>query len=160
LTGINTGHILFGAYQIGVFTVDVPPTVLEAGWLSVEYQGSSIFYWLNSMAGTGFPAMQNSILPDRLAMCLSAGLTGIDEVANSAFQIYPNPVNDILYIYCGNERVDNIELINLQGVIVLSSLTNQSLTQKIDLSGLSQGVYFLKIINDKKIDRVFKIAKN
>ena len=66
----------------------------------------------------------------------------------------------MLFIYSGDERAENIELINLQGVIVLRSLTNKSQVQKIDLSGLSKGVYLLKIINDKNIDKVFKIEKN
>ena len=52
LTGINTGLFLFNSYQIGVFTVDVPSTKLEAGWLSVRYQVSLKFYWLNSLEGT------------------------------------------------------------------------------------------------------------
>ncbi len=161
LTGINTGQFLFDSYQIGVFTVEVPSTELEAGWLSVQYQGSRNFWWLNSMSGTGFVAMQNGIsLPERLAMCLGGGETGLDEATNEAFQIYPNPVKDILYIYSVDERAENIELINLQGVIVFRSLTNKSQFQKIDLSSLSKGVYLLKIINDKNIDKVFKIEKN
>lgn len=161
LTGINTGQFIFDTYQIGIFTVDVPSTVLEAGWLSVQYQGSLQFFWLNSMAGTGFVAMQNGIsLPERLAMCLGGGETGLDEATNKAFHIYPNPVNDMLYIDSGDERAENIELINLQGVIVSRKPANKSQVQKIDLSGLSKGVYFLKIINDKNIYKVFKIAKN
>jgi hypothetical protein len=160
LTGINTGQFLFGSHQIVEFTVDVPSTELEAGWLSVQYKGSRNFWWLNSMAGEGFPAMQNTILPDRLAMCLGGIVTGLDEATNTAFQIYPNPVKDILFIYSIDERAEYIELINLQGVIVFRSLTNKSQLQKIDLSGLSKGVYLLKIINDKNIDKVFKIEKN
>ena len=113
------------------------------------------------MAGTGFVAMQNGVfLPDRVAMCLGGGETGLDEATNKAFQIYPNPVKDMLYIYSGDERAEYIELINLQGVIVLRSLANKSQVQKIDLSSLSKGVYLLKIINDKNIDKVFKIEKN
>lgn len=161
LTGINTGQLLFDSYQIGVFTVDVPSTALEAGWLSVQYQGPLVFYWLNSMAGEGFVAMQNTIsLPERLAMCLGGVETGLDEATNKAFQIYPNPVKDMLYIYSGDERAKSIELINLQGVIVLRKPANKSKDQKIDLSSLSKGVYFLKIIYDKNIEKVFKIEKN
>ncbi|MEI6749360.1 MAG: T9SS type A sorting domain-containing protein [Bacteroidota bacterium] len=160
LTGISTGQFLFDSYQIGVFTVDVPSTNLEAGWLSVQYQGPLQFFWLNTMAGEGYPAMQNTILPDRLAMCLGGGETGLDEATNKVFKIYPNPVNDILYIYSGDEMAEKIELINLQGAIVLRKPANKTQVQKIDLSGLSKGVYFLKIIIDKNIDKVFKIEKN
>ena len=161
LTGINTGQLLFNSYQIGIFTVDVPSTALEAGWLSVQYQGPLVFFWLNSMAGEGFVAMQNGIsLLERLAMCLAVGEIGLDEPTNTAFKIYPNPVKDMLYIYSGDERAESIELINLQGVIVLRKPANKSKVQIIDLSSLSNGVYFLKIINDRNIGKAFKIEKN
>lgn len=161
LTGVNTGQLLLGSYPIGVFTVDVPSTALESGWLSVQYQGPLTFFWLNSMDGAGFMAMQNTIsLPERLAMCLGAGETDLDEAPIKAFQIYPNPVEDILYIDSGDERAESIELINLQGVIVLRSFTNKSQDRKIDLSSLSKGVYLLKIITDMNDETVLKIQKN
>ncbi len=71
---VNTGQILLGSYQIGQFTVEVPSTALAAGWLSVQFTSSPIFYWLNTMSGSGFPAMQNTLtLTERLAMCLGGG---------------------------------------------------------------------------------------
>ena len=72
VTPVNTGQILLGSYQIGQFTVEVPSTELAAGWLSAQFQSSPTFYWLNTTAGAGFPAMQNTLtLTERLAMCLS-----------------------------------------------------------------------------------------
>ena len=74
LVGVNTGQLLLGSYQIGIFTAEVPPTDLAAGWLAVQFQASPIFYWNNTQAGAGFPALQNSVsLPERLAMCLGGG---------------------------------------------------------------------------------------
>jgi len=71
LLGVNTGQLLMGSYQIGVFTVDVPATTLPAGWLSVQFQSSPTFFWLNTLDGAGFPGMQNiTMLPERLSMCL------------------------------------------------------------------------------------------
>ncbi len=71
---VNTGQFLLGSYQIGQFTVEVPSTELAAGWLAVQFTSSPIFYWLNSMSGAGFPAMQNTLtLTERLAMCLGGG---------------------------------------------------------------------------------------
>ncbi len=74
LVGVNTGQLLLGSYQIGVFTAEIPPTELPAGWLAVQFQASPTFYWNNTSAGAGFPAMQNTVsLPERLAMCLGGG---------------------------------------------------------------------------------------
>ncbi|MCK9400807.1 MAG: carboxypeptidase-like regulatory domain-containing protein, partial [Bacteroidales bacterium] len=74
LVGVNTGQLLLGSYQIGIFTAEIPPTDLPAGWLAVQFQASPTFYWNNTQAGAGFPAYQNSNpLPERLAMCLGGG---------------------------------------------------------------------------------------
>ncbi|MBP6871326.1 MAG: carboxypeptidase regulatory-like domain-containing protein [Bacteroidales bacterium] len=75
LVAVNTGQLLLGSYQIGVFTaVLASPVDLEAGWLSVQWQSSPTFYWENTTAGAGYPAYQNSTsLPERLAMCLAGG---------------------------------------------------------------------------------------
>jgi len=72
ITAVNTGVMVLG-YQTYVFTVEVPPTALEAGWVSVQQQTTSpTFYWLNTMAGASFPAYLEGYgpLPDRVALCL------------------------------------------------------------------------------------------
>ncbi|MBP6871325.1 MAG: carboxypeptidase regulatory-like domain-containing protein [Bacteroidales bacterium] len=75
LVAVNTGQLLLGSYQIGVFTaVLASPVDLADGWLSVQWQSSPVFYWENTTAGAGFPARQNSSqLSERLAMCLAGG---------------------------------------------------------------------------------------
>ena len=74
ITAVNTGVPVIG-YPTYQFTIAVPPTSLAAGWVTVEQQISSpTFYWLNTMAGAGFPAVQNgSTLPERLCLCLQGG---------------------------------------------------------------------------------------
>ena len=68
--------------------------------------------------------------------------------------VYPNPVNDKLYI----ETESNIETINiytLTGIVVLSE-TNS--TNTIDVSNLSSGVYFVKVRteNSEVVRRIVK----
>jgi hypothetical protein len=81
LLGVNTGQLLLGSYQIGLFTAELlgDPVELEAGWVAVQWQSSPIFYWNNTTAGAGFPARQNTTaLAERLATCLggAAGAAG------------------------------------------------------------------------------------
>ena len=75
IPAVNTGVPVIG-YPTYVFTVEVPPTALEAGWVGVQQQTTSpTFYWLNTMAGAGFPAYQVGAgpLPERVALCLGGG---------------------------------------------------------------------------------------
>ena len=75
IPAVNTGVMVIG-YPTYQFTVEVPATALEAGWVGVQQQTSSpTFYWLNTMAGAGFPAYQVGAgpLPERVALCLGGG---------------------------------------------------------------------------------------
>ena len=72
ITGVNTGVPVIG-YPTYQFTVEVPATALEAGWVGVQQQTTSpTFYWCNTMAGAGFPAYQVGAgpLPERVGLCL------------------------------------------------------------------------------------------
>ncbi len=71
--------------------------------------------------------------------------TGINEINNNGLNIYPNPsVGSINIDY--NERFSTINIINLQGKIVLQS--NQ---KSIDISGLENGIYIVQIDTEKGV---------
>ena len=85
---------------------------------------------------------------------------GIEELIRMEnLKIYPNPVKDKLKIEFASFELSNVklELANSLGEVV-SALVNPRENQEIDLSGLSTGIYFLKIqtTSDQK---VFKIIK-
>lgn len=66
--------------------------------------------------------------------------TVIEERSPDAFCVYPNPVDDILYLSAQQECV---ELLNAGGQVVLAA----SQTNAIDVSALPAGVYFLRTSN-------------
>ncbi|MDR2979844.1 MAG: T9SS type A sorting domain-containing protein [Bacteroidales bacterium] len=89
--------------------------------------------------------------------------SGINELLRQNIKVYPNPVKDELNIESGvstalnnqEVRVENVEIVDLQGKTVIStSLDNHS----INVSSLSAGVYFLKINTDKG-EHTVKIVK-
>ncbi|MBQ8761449.1 MAG: S8 family serine peptidase [Bacteroidales bacterium] len=61
------------------------------------------------------------------------------------FDFYPNPIEDYLHIVT-NENINKIEVYNVIGVMVLM---NDATSDKINLSALNSGVYFIKIKTDK-----------
>jgi len=72
-------------------------------------------------------------------------LTGIKQIANqNTIKIYPNPANKYVSLELENPlAVHNIKIINSLGICVYD---NNEFTSSIDISGLSNGIYFF-IIN-------------
>lgn len=65
---------------------------------------------------------------------------------NSIFKIYPNPVTDILTIESTTSETFTLQLYNLSGQLQLSKTFSEK--DQIDLSNISQGVYYIRIWNE------------
>jgi hypothetical protein len=66
--------------------------------------------------------------------------------SNQQINVYPVPVNDVLYIESGN--VLKFELFNISGQKVFESVC---LNNKIDLSGFTSGTYIMKLYSGNKV---------
>ena len=73
----------------------------------------------------------------------NTGTTDVSEVTSN-ISIYPNPVKDVLTI---EGSYISIEIVDVFGKLVLSSRSQK----EIDVSNLSNGVYFANIKNQKAI---------
>ena len=65
-----------------------------------------------------------------------------DEALKEDINIYPNPVSDFMNVGIDIE-IDNIQIMNVDGKVIRS--LNSNINQRIDLSGLSEGSYYLKV---------------
>ncbi|MTH15210.1 T9SS type A sorting domain-containing protein [Flavobacterium sp. LC2016-01] len=74
----------------------------------------------------------------------------------TAFQFYPNPVQDILTIK-NNSIIDDVEIIDVSGKSVVFKKIND-LQSEIDLSNLSSGVYLMKVKSEGR-EKTIKIIK-
>lgn len=75
------------------------------------------------------------------------------------FNIYPNPVNEVLNISTKNDiEIKSIAVYDILGQLVIA-LPNIKDTSKIDVSNLNSGNYFLKIKSDKGSSSI-KFIKN
>lgn len=72
--------------------------------------------------------------------------TGIGEEKENSFNVYPNPVADILYIKGDGTENMNVSIFNLVGTKVWSGVVEK---QNINVSKLPAGVYVLKMKNNK-----------
>ncbi len=81
---------------------------------------------------------------------------GYDDLALVNFNYYPNPVTDVLHANA-QEKITQISICNLLGKEVKKIVPN-SLNTEIDLSNLSNGVYFVKVQVETRTG-TFKIIK-
>ena len=89
------------------------------------------------------------VTSDTIVVTQAAGeYTGIDNVLNTAFSIYPIPVNDKMYISLSKSFTQSsITIYDITGQVIYSSKLNNSINE-IDMSKFSTGVYFAKITNN------------
>ncbi len=77
-------------------------------------------------------------------------LSNILEVQNNDITIYPNPTNGTIKII-GTERISNVTMLDLNGKAINYTMSNG----EINLAGLQNGIYILKI-SDQENKSIFK----
>lgn len=85
------------------------------------------------------------------AIRLLTGSAGINETANSSFEVYPNPANDVINIKLNNKSNALINILDLSGKLVKTTNVNGTSTS-INTSDLTSGVYFVDVINGNNIE--------
>ena len=77
---------------------------------------------------------------------------------SSSFSVFPNPTNSLLHLKNINPNAHQYELLNSNGVVVLSDRIDNSLEEtSVNTSSLSSGVYFLKV-SDGHVFEIFRIV--
>ena len=72
--------------------------------------------------------------------------TGLTDMQTDSIKIYPNPASDILYIQ-GMESQSNVSLYSADGKIQNLQALLQADGVQINVSGLAQGLYYVRINN-------------
>ena len=79
--------------------------------------------------------------------------TGIEEeTAENAVAIYPNPATTMLNVHA--ENFDNVQVINFLGQVVYSANVTENDFQ-INVSNLSNGVYFIRLNGENTVTKKF-----
>lgn len=77
-------------------------------------------------------------------------VTGIPDLENSNFSVYPNPCSGKFTI-SSNSTISSVEIYNLLGARIPANIKlNQQVSCEIDLSGQARGIYLIKIMNGAK----------
>jgi hypothetical protein len=72
--------------------------------------------------------------------------------------MYPNPSNDELFINSKSNDTKQIIIMNIAGQTVLQ-LNDNSKNIKLDVSSLTQGIYFVRVIENNAVSTM-KLIKN
>ena len=76
--------------------------------------------------------------------CIVTSVGIQEKIIQEAFEIYPNPTNNRLYLKMQNPTQSRIQIFNIQGRLILEL---DEIPSSIDVSSFPNGPYFLRIIN-------------
>ncbi len=116
-------------------------------FLGVRYQtGSDTAYgWVK----VNVTAVQNVLIKE---FSLGSPVAGVNSNNKNNFIIvYPNPAIDKIYIEHTNNDEMEINLLDIVGKQVGEETKSENPTTEIDVSGLSEGVYFMKVSTNEGV---------
>jgi hypothetical protein len=94
-----------------------------------------------------------SDLKQLLDDCLKG--VSVPSIVQKEFKIYPNPTTGLLTIEKANGGIERIDIFEITGKFLQTTIVNQQSTIVLDISHLANGMYYLKIDNV-----VVKVVKN
>jgi len=134
------------------------PTALKLGMASWNGRGIQSYSldgsnnntsWSNLKSVTSTPTVANTNTITIPAPIISLLPTKVKE---ETISLYPNPVNDNLTVaFVSKIEKANVMILDLHGRIMLNKWIGYSSMEKINVSALSNGVYFVKVIANGKV---------
>jgi hypothetical protein len=123
---------------------------------TVSYSVGQVFY--TTISGASGSVAQGVQQPFEISV-----VTAIEEAIgiNLSVSAYPNPAKDYLQLKVENYESESLfyQLYDLNGKLLIHKKVEDSNTS-IPMNGFSFGTYFLKITDNKKEVKTFKIIKN
>jgi hypothetical protein len=138
-------HITIYAYWGSCVMSPCGIDTLSLGFLSEE--SYSLEYYLMDIC-IPFPA-DSLVYYDYIEFDVK-GATGMEEESEKQFKVYPNPATEQLFIELnGMVQQLDMEIYNMTGQSVMQERFRNTSTIKLDVSGLTSGIYVLKFNADK-----------
>lgn len=112
---------------------------IHYGWICVNWNGSAFIFKDYAYESTPNTAIPAGAKPG------SSEPSNINNInASKGFSIYPNPAsNEINLVYEGQNTVQSISLYDINGRLVAQDIWKQETVQKLDISTLQAGTYFV-----------------
>ena len=81
---------------------------------------------------------------------INQNASGINSVAVKSLNVYPNPASTELNVELNGEKMESVKIISLNGQVALQA---SSLLNKINISELNAGIYFVEVKTNNNIYR-------
>ena len=146
----------FPNYDTWIPKTNIPYRLSATTPFSINNNGYFITGY--SILQTGYYLKTNfEYSPDTL------GYTGTTQIYNKEAKgifIYPNPCTDKLVVICDKLLLSKVEITDMLGGLVIQQLNN-SINQpfQVDVSTLSNGIYFIRIIGTDNLFASQKFIK-
>ena len=118
---------------------------------TVSYSVGQVVYTTNT--GTNGSVSQGLQQPYAISTTVGVDQTSIQ------LNAYPNPTTNNLTLTTDDSESMRYQLFNIQGAEI-SSKTLNSKTSRVSLEGHPPATYFLKVIKNNEVIKVFKIIKD
>ena len=163
--------IYFDNGNHGTYNVDYPDVIVpvNGGVSALRYTNnttstSAVYFSGMFPSGTvngklvyfGFPLetvydvpKRNNLFDDCWTFFFSNVVTGIENLEDTFFTIYPNPSKGLVTINC-IEPISKIEVLNIQAQVLKTQIGEPSV-ESVDLSELNDGIYFLRFKTEKNL---------
>lgn len=140
-----------GSFFAGVLL----PTTIANGDTIVVLTTAPPYVFMDStthagaFAGTDFFSYGESDLPlaNAIFPTVTFNAVSVSTLIKDQAKLFPNPANDVLNIDFGTEEVKEINIINLNGQVVIQNQLVNNGTVKLDLSNLNSGLYLYQAMD-------------
>ena len=138
--------------ELGATTNDGSMVMIEASSVDVNSIGSyNVIYTARDLSC-------NAALEVIRTVNVVPVLHTEDAAFSKGIRIYPNPVYDIVTIKSDQNVMTQIRMVDISGRVMAQTLQGVGTTYQMDVSNMSQGVYFLEITSEGKqaVKRIVK----
>lgn len=119
----------------------------DVSWLSGDPDNPNYVQSLSPLTLDGVPS-ENT----RFTFYKASGI-GLEEGATDGFtfRVFPNPASDVITINSIPQEATQLQVIDLQGKVLISDSISGAEQQTIDVSSLSPGSYMVQISDGKRL---------
>ncbi len=152
----STFTVTFVVNDIDNFPVDGAIVSLEGYGSQTTVNGQTIFSEIPATPDPGIPYLINAegcidisgsvVVEDHTTVEVTCLIVGLVSKSNGIIMVFPNPAHMGLQINVENERLLGVQMINQNGVVVLTSTEGF-----LNVADLPQGIYILRVATDKGV---------
>jgi PKD repeat protein len=85
-------------------------------------------------------------MADTICQQVTILTTSMNDISATGFTVYPNPAADVISLQLANTVQDaTIEILDVSGKKMMSHSSHSGKQMTVDVSSLSQGVYFIRM---------------